>query len=169
MNTFEVCTVRDKTREQRVGDAILTAPDQNVGRDLSRRLRPASISSVGMTSRRSSPRDDDAVSVGHVLDLFVQHWGAGRWQAESCFNGPHEARLLRLDSSKAREQLGCRQALELSEAVRWTADWYREAAAGMTDLRDLTCRQLEEYEIKAGAAPSPRVWLRPVVAQSHAA
>jgi CDP-glucose 4,6-dehydratase len=115
------------------------------------------------------PRDDDVVSVGHVLDLFVTHWGGGRWQAEPSLNGPHEARLLRLDSAKAREQLGWRLALDLSEAVRLTADWYRQAAAGMTDLRELTCRQLAHYETKVNGAPSERVWLRPVVAHNEAA
>ena len=27
------------------------------------------------------PRDDDAITVARLLDLFVQHWGGGRWQA----------------------------------------------------------------------------------------
>jgi CDP-glucose 4,6-dehydratase len=115
------------------------------------------------------PRDDDAIAVGELLELFVRHWGSGRWQPEPGLSGPHEARLLRLDSSKAREQLGWRPSLELTEAVRLTAEWYRHAAAGATDLRELTCQQIDHYEAKATGAPAPRIWLRPVVAQSTAA
>ena len=115
------------------------------------------------------PRDDDSVSVRHVLDLFVQRSGAGRWQAESSFSGPHEARLLRLGFLESPRAIGLAPGVELSEAVRLTADWYRQAAGGMTDLRDLTCRQLEFYEAKVNGPPSERIWLRPVVRHSEAA
>ena len=105
------------------------------------------------------PRDEDAVPVAELLERFVAHWGNGSWHAESTLSGPHEANLLRLDSAKAQQRLGWRLALTLDETVQLTADWYRQAGRGSAalDLRELTCRQIEQYEIKAGVRPADRV------------
>jgi CDP-glucose 4,6-dehydratase len=98
------------------------------------------------------PRDEDAVPVADLLERFVGHWGSGRWQAEPALNGPHEAKLLRLDSAKAHHRLGWHLALELDEAIQMTADWYRQVCGGAPafDVRELTCQQIEHYETKAG-------------------
>ncbi len=108
------------------------------------------------------PRDEDAAPVADVLDRFVDHWGSGAWRSEGALTGPHEAHLLKLDSSKARHGLGWRPALSLDEAIEMTAAWYREAdTASGHDIRELSCRQIAEYEHKAGVrsvelAPAPR-------------
>jgi CDP-glucose 4,6-dehydratase len=104
------------------------------------------------------PSEEDVVPVADLLDRFIKHWGEGSWRGEPVPSGPHEAQLLRLDSAKAHHRLGWRVALNLDETVAFTADWYRAACRGSAaiDLRELTCRQIEQYETKSGIRPNER-------------
>jgi CDP-glucose 4,6-dehydratase len=104
------------------------------------------------------PREEDTVPVADLLDRFIKQWGEGSWRGEPISSGPHEAQFLRLDSAKARHRLGWRVALNLNETVQFTADWYRAACrnSATIDLRELTCRQIEQYETKSGIRPSER-------------
>ncbi len=56
-----------------------------------------------------------------------------------------EARQLALDTTLARERLGFESRLEAPEAVRWTMEWHRAAAAG-ADLRRTTLEQIDAYQ-----------------------
>jgi CDP-glucose 4,6-dehydratase len=104
------------------------------------------------------PREEDAVPVADLLDRFINYWGEGSWRGQPVPSGPHEAKLLRLDSAKARHRLGWRVTLGLDETVQLTAEWYRAAcrAEATIDLRELTCRQIEQFETKSGIRPSER-------------
>ena len=57
---------------------------------------------------------------------------------------PHEATLLKLDTSKARAHLAWRPRLDLRETLEWTANWYRSYLAG-ADMHALTRMQLDQY------------------------
>jgi len=57
---------------------------------------------------------------------------------------PHEATLLKLDTSKARARLTWRPTLSLDETLALTADWYRAWLEG-GDTRALTAQQLDRY------------------------
>jgi CDP-glucose 4,6-dehydratase len=82
--------------------------------------------------------------VKDLLDRFMPCWGAeARWRADEAEH-PHEAGLLRLDASKARERLGWRPRLSFDETIDWTADWYRAFAAG-GDMRALSLAQTDAY------------------------
>ena len=56
----------------------------------------------------------------------------------------HEATLLKLDSSKARDLLGWQPRWNFAATMRHTLDWYRNFANG-TDMRDYTVAQIEAY------------------------
>ena len=77
------------------------------------------------------------------LDVPVRFGGEG--------NAAHEARILRLDSSKARAELGWRPRLSTNEAVALTADWYAAHRGGSCDMRALSLAQLDEYRGAARA------------------
>lgn len=93
------------------------------------------------------PDTDSDVPVSQVADLLVQAWGRNAtWQAVSD-GGPHEAGLLRLDSSKARVRLGWRPRLPLPRAIDLTVKWYREAATKQgAELRDFTLSQIRLHQ-----------------------
>lgn len=90
------------------------------------------------------PSDDETQTVRWICDHMVQHWGQGAaWQQDGGSH-PHEATYLKLDSSKARMQLGWRPRLTLAECLDWLVDWYRAHAAGQ-NMRALTIQQINEY------------------------
>jgi CDP-glucose 4,6-dehydratase len=70
------------------------------------------------------PDSDSNRSVGDVLALLQKQWPAVRWQATSQPQ-PHEARLLHLDSAKARQRLGWKPVWSLDDSLNATSDWYR--------------------------------------------
>ncbi|WP_017902230.1 CDP-glucose 4,6-dehydratase [Pseudomonas asplenii] len=89
------------------------------------------------------PGEDDMCSVGDVVARL-----AGRWpQAPGLRVEPselHEAGLLRLDSSRARQLLGWQPRWSLQQCLEQTLDWHL-AWQGGADMRALTLAQLDLY------------------------
>lgn len=56
-----------------------------------------------------------------------------------------EEKVLMLDSTKAKELLNWSSRLELSEALKWTYDWYKAYYEGRA-VRDYTLNQIGRYE-----------------------
>lgn len=96
------------------------------------------------TSWNFGPAWDGVATVGDIADLFAAEWGGGAsWTHDAgTVVAASEAKLLAVDSSRARNTLGWCQAWGTREAVVRTADWYRDNAAGadadMLVERDLT-------------------------------
>jgi len=65
------------------------------------------------------------VTVGEVVNHFVQSWGSGAWQDLSEPGAVHEAATLRLCCDKAATYLGWRNVLSLEQAIAMTVDWYK--------------------------------------------
>jgi CDP-glucose 4,6-dehydratase len=90
------------------------------------------------------PGDDDTQPVNWIVDRMARRWdGDAGWRIES--DGPHEARLLRLDSSKARTLLGWRPTLDLDTTIDWIVDWYSRYYQG-GDARTLTEDQIDQFQ-----------------------
>lgn len=98
------------------------------------------------------PDPTRAIDVGTLTRVFCSAWGPGgptvRLAAQP--DGPAEAVLLAVDSSKARAKLGWTPALSVEEALAMTADWYRRFAAG-EDMRAVSIAQIEHHAgLRAG-------------------
>ncbi|WP_252273074.1 CDP-glucose 4,6-dehydratase [Pseudomonas subflava] len=65
-------------------------------------------------------------SVAEILEALREQWPALNWQFGS-EDGLHEARLLYLDSAKARAELRWTPVWPLTTALQMTADWYRRS------------------------------------------
>jgi len=90
------------------------------------------------------PAQGDAVPVRVIADTLAARWADGaRWQHDTQFQ-PYEARLLEVDSAKARVSLGWRPRWPLSQALDRTVDWYKAYNAGQ-DMGAFTLRQIDEY------------------------
>ena len=90
------------------------------------------------------PPLDESITVGELVERLRSYWPELRAEYSSESSGPHEAAVLRLDCTKAREQLAWRPVLGLDRALDMTASWYRGAAAGSAAA--VTDRQIEDYE-----------------------
>jgi CDP-glucose 4,6-dehydratase len=71
------------------------------------------------------PDDDCAWAVERLAAALVAAWPEASYRLAEAAPAPHEARTLRLDSSKARAQLGWRPHWPIAEAIQHTATWYR--------------------------------------------
>ena len=71
------------------------------------------------------PDDADMQSVEYVIDLIIKFLGKGKCIVEED-KTKHETSILKLDSSKAKKELGWRPRYNLKKAVEETAAWYRE-------------------------------------------
>lgn len=91
------------------------------------------------------PRDEDVVPVGDVAARFIERLGAGTLELAASGEGPHEARLLKLDASKARTRLGWLPRLGFDQALDLTARWYREYLADHTSAGRLLDEQIGYY------------------------
>lgn len=92
----------------------------------------------------------DNASVRDVADMLISLWGNGEWKPERKAGSLHEAGLLRLNISKSKEILGWNPLLNLREAVKWTAEWYK--AYKKLDSYELCLNQIERYTVKWNSA-----------------
>jgi CDP-glucose 4,6-dehydratase len=89
-------------------------------------------------------------TVAETADRAVVAWGApASWFA---IGGEHlhEAALLTLDPTHARQALGWRDRLTFDEAVDWTVKWRRQVDAGESAL-DVTLDQIAAFDALADA------------------
>jgi CDP-glucose 4,6-dehydratase len=71
------------------------------------------------------PSDDGVVKVRTVVQRMTNAWEAVRVEFKPDVGAPHEARLLKLDCSKAKDRLGWKPVWVGLETVEMTAAWYR--------------------------------------------
>jgi CDP-glucose 4,6-dehydratase len=96
------------------------------------------------------PDEADAVPVTAVAETICRHWGDGaRFRIETDPAAPHEATVLRLDATRARQDLGWGPRWRLDAALARTATWYREYAA-CADMHALTRGQIAAWSASPG-------------------
>lgn len=83
------------------------------------------------------------------MTLACRIWGEdAAWRRDARAH-PHEAPVLRLDATKARERLGWSCRLTFRETLDWTFGFYRDCAHG--DAADLMRSQIDAYLQRAEA------------------
>jgi CDP-glucose 4,6-dehydratase len=94
------------------------------------------------------PEDADARDVRWILDRLGTLFPELEWQVEDQ-PGVAEANFLRLDSARARAELGWRPRWSLTTALQKTADWHRAWHTGL-DMAAVSLEQIADYEAAAG-------------------
>jgi CDP-glucose 4,6-dehydratase len=91
------------------------------------------------------PADSNTQSVEWLADAAAAQFGSGAsWRVDSDVHPP-EARVLRLDSSKARDRLDWCARLDLTTAIDWSVEWYQRHASGAA-ARTLVENDIARYE-----------------------
>ncbi|MGD0817818.1 MAG: CDP-glucose 4,6-dehydratase [Methanomassiliicoccales archaeon] len=83
------------------------------------------------------------INVSRLVQMIVDGWGTGKWVQDEV-KGPHEAHFLRLDSTKAQNNLGWYPHLDIDLAVKMTVDWYK-AYLDKRDMRQMTEDQIHQF------------------------
>jgi CDP-glucose 4,6-dehydratase len=71
------------------------------------------------------PRTESIISVWDVATMLSNYYGKGELKDVSDSNALHEAKLLMLDISKAKFQLGWEPHTNINLCCELTADWYK--------------------------------------------
>ncbi|MDR3506465.1 MAG: CDP-glucose 4,6-dehydratase [Caulobacteraceae bacterium] len=90
------------------------------------------------------PQADDARDVAWISDQLVARWGAGAAWTQDPGSQPYEARLLEVDSARARAVLDWAPKWRLDQGLDRTVGWYKAVADG-ADPRDVTLQQIEDH------------------------
>jgi CDP-glucose 4,6-dehydratase len=88
------------------------------------------------------PLPEDHLTVRQLVESAIQHWGSGNWQHLENFSQPHEAGLLKLDISLAKQELRWEPKLNADTAVKWTMDWYKKP---VKEQANFALQQIREY------------------------
>lgn len=100
------------------------------------------------TAWNFGPYETDCLTTGEIAHRLADHWGSdASWQAE-VGDFPHEARLLRLDASLARQQLGWRPRWTLDKALSKTISWHKSWLTA-ANMRETTLLQITEFNLYA--------------------
>lgn len=94
------------------------------------------------------PGPEGNVTVGDMLEGLRRHWPGLAWRVDRD-ESRHEARLLQLDTGKARQKLAWRPVWNLDRTQAATAEWYSHYLA---QGEALSQRQLQGYVRDAQAA-----------------
>jgi CDP-glucose 4,6-dehydratase len=90
------------------------------------------------------PMPQDALPVQELVERLAARWGAAKPWMQEPGHQPYEARLLEVDSAKARSMLGWRPVWNVEETLDRTVDWYK-AHHGGVDMHRMTLAQVQDH------------------------
>lgn len=91
------------------------------------------------------PSEDDARPVGWIADRLAELWGHGASWRQDGEPHQHEAGYLRLETAKARQQLGWSPRWRLAEALSQIVNWHQRWLDG-ADMRTVCLDQITLYQ-----------------------
>lgn len=92
------------------------------------------------------PVDNRAIPVLEVTKIISEQWNKVKFEIETFATQPHEAKLLKLDCSKAQDELKWRSVWSSKETLNSTTNWYRTF---YENKKIETLKDLNQYVEKA--------------------
>jgi len=89
------------------------------------------------------PNHEDTKPVSWIVERLCAQIPTSKWQTDNA-KQPHEAGLLKLDSSKAKAKLGWTPRWTLESALRKTVEWH-QAWRNQEDMTAVTSSQIQAY------------------------
>ncbi len=90
------------------------------------------------------PEESDSKSVSWIVEHLCQKVSHARWALEGTPQ-PHEAGLLKLDSTKAKTRLGWAPRWALEVALDETVQWHHAWKEGLS-MADFSIKQIDTYQ-----------------------
>lgn len=91
------------------------------------------------------PLFDESISVEFLVQQAIEEWGIGSYKVEQQEGQLHEAKLLRLDCSKAVNELKWYPKWNAKQAIQNTIKWYKQALDKEQSPLDITRTQIQAY------------------------
>ncbi|MDR2437270.1 MAG: CDP-glucose 4,6-dehydratase [Endomicrobium sp.] len=89
------------------------------------------------------PEEASAISVEEFIKKAISFWGKGGYK-EDVREQPHEAKVLKLDISKAKKELNWFPCYNIDGAVKYTIEWYKAYYEGV-NMNDFSLNQISIY------------------------
>lgn len=109
------------------------------------------------------PCSTETLKVSQLAQSVIKVWGTGTWigpESRKNHSEPYEAKLLQLDSRKARTNLNWQPVFSTAEAVRDSVLWYKETQnLPQEKIYDFSVKQLHNYS--KSAQDKGWVWTQP--------
>jgi CDP-glucose 4,6-dehydratase len=90
------------------------------------------------------PHLQDTLPVSALVGTALAAWGGGQYETPILASQPHEAGLLKLDISKALNELNWQPRYSAAQSIRNTIAWYKALANGAA-AADLVRADIEAY------------------------
>jgi CDP-glucose 4,6-dehydratase len=100
------------------------------------------------------PAAGNEIPVREIVEYFLGEWSQGSWVEASNPDNPPEANILRLAIDKAIWQLDWHPGWDVYETLKHTVEWYLAYYSNTTSMRDVSLRQIAQYETTIGWSPS---------------
>lgn len=91
------------------------------------------------------PHPEDALPVKEMVDIAIKQWGQGHFEERLSSNELHEAGLLKLDISKAVNELHWEPKLNAKQAVEYTMNWYKAFNREPHKIKETTDSQILQF------------------------
>jgi CDP-glucose 4,6-dehydratase len=91
------------------------------------------------------PAEEDAKPVAWIVSRLTELWAGDLRVSQDPGPHLHEARYLKLDSSRAKTHLGWRPTWPLADGLQAVVDWYLAVREG-GDMRAATCEQIRAFQ-----------------------
>ena len=92
---------------------------------------------------------DSTITVKELVESAIDSWKFGKWKDSSNKKNLHEAKNLRLDSTKSNNILSWRPVYTFKDAIKSTMDWYKKFYQNEKEITKFTEKQIEKYSESA--------------------
>ena len=97
------------------------------------------------TSFNFGPNKNDTLPVSELVTQSIKSWGKGTSEHKVDDEAVHEAGLLHLDISKAKELLNWQPKMNSEQAIQHTIEWYKVALNDKKNITEFTKQQINDY------------------------
>lgn len=89
------------------------------------------------------PRTESVATVWDIVTILIENYGKGQLKDISSPNTLHEAKMLMLDTSKAKFKLGWEPRMNINQCIEMVSDWYK--TYNSEDMYDMCISQIKNF------------------------
>lgn len=93
------------------------------------------------------PKMSEKFSVLQLVEKAIEVWGSGSFENQSEQQAKHEAGLLQLDITKAKDELSWHPSFTTEQAIEYTVGWYKSNLVEGKDAKSLMIDDIKKINV----------------------